>query len=55
MEGEMIFKINHLNLSSDEDYITIEGDEVEDCREKAQAELKRRGWHSEDCWSEKIS
>ena len=37
-----------------EDSIVIEGNTIEEIREKAFAEGDKRGWNREDCWSEQI-
>lgn len=46
----MKFKINHQSG----DWLFVEGETVEECREKAYAEGDKRCWKKEDCWSEKI-
>lgn len=35
-----------------EDSIIVEGNTIEECRDKAHDEEAKRGW--KDCWSEKI-
>ena len=37
-----------------EDSIVIEGNTIEEIREKAFVEGDKRGWNREDCWSEQI-
>jgi hypothetical protein len=37
-----------------EDWLIIEGDTVEEVREKAYVETNYRGWKEEDLWSEEI-
>jgi len=37
-----------------EDSIVIEGDDIEEIRERAFVEEESRGWKPENCWSEEI-
>jgi len=46
----MKFKINHQSG----DYLFVEGETVEECREKANKEESKRNWNKVDCWSEQI-
>lgn len=36
------------------DFIIIEGDNLEEIREKAKKETAKRGWQDKDCWSEEV-
>ena len=51
-EGVMKYKIHYNGAYEDE--IIIEGDTIEELREKAFLECDKRGWNREDCWSEEI-
>jgi len=46
----MKFKIHHQSG----DYLVVDGETVEECRNKMHTELKKRNWHTDDCWSEEI-
>ena len=46
----MIFKIHN----GWDDYLYIEGDTIEEVREKAEEETSKRGWKPEDLWSEEV-
>ena len=48
----MKYKIHYNGAYEDE--IIIEGDTIEELREKAFLECDKRGWNREDCWSEEI-
>ena len=37
-----------------EDSLIIDGDDIEEVREKAKIEVSRRGWDEKHCWSEKL-
>ncbi len=37
-----------------EDSFVIEGDTIEEIREKVKQETNKRGWKEADCWSEKL-
>ena len=47
----MKFKINY-TIGNYSDSVVIEGTSVEECREKAQVEIKKRG--GTNAWSEEI-
>jgi hypothetical protein len=48
----MKFKIYGEWANGEEDCLTIEGDTIEEIREKAEEETSRRGW--QNCWSEQV-
>ncbi len=48
----MKFKIYGTTSDGAEDYLVIEGESVEEIREKADSETRKRNW--KDCWSEEI-
>jgi hypothetical protein len=48
----MKFKIGY-TVNGEEDSVIIEGDTIEECQEKAQAEVKKRG--ATNAWSEEIN
>lgn len=50
----MKFKLHYNVNGKYEDYIIIEGDTLEECREKAVAELKFRNISAGQAYSEKI-
>lgn len=37
-----------------EDYIILEGENIDQIRQQAQYELQKRNWETKDCWSEEI-
>lgn len=37
-----------------EDSLKVSGDSVMDIQQKAEEELKKRGWNIEDCYSEQL-
>lgn len=37
-----------------EDYIILEGENIDQIRQQAQYELQKRNWEAKDCWSEEI-
>ena len=47
----MKFKIHH---KPSNDFIIVEGKNVEECIAKTRKEEEKRGWNREDCWSEKV-
>ncbi len=47
----MKFKINYNGKY--EDSLIIEKDTIEEIKESALAECEKRGWATEDCWSER--
>ena len=38
-----------------EDSLVVEGETVDECKDKTEAELSKRGWSASDCWSQKVS
>lgn len=48
----MIFKIHFTLSDGTEDFVVILGDTIDEIREKAQAELTKRG--GQDPWSEEL-
>lgn len=48
----MEFKINYNGRY--EDSLIIEADTIEEIREIAISECKKRGWDEKDCWSERL-
>lgn len=51
----MKFNIHHSKGFLNEDVITIEGETIEEVREKTFKEMAVRGWEEDNCWSEKIN
>jgi hypothetical protein len=49
---EMKFKIHYNGRYEDE--IIIEGDDIDEIREKASNACAMRKWEQDDCWSEEI-
>lgn len=50
----MKIRINYCPENIEEnDSIIIEGKTIEEIRNKAKQEGKKRGWRPKDCWSEK--
>ena len=49
----MKFRI-HYKVNGYEDSVIIEGDRIEEIREKAYAFTDERGAAREDCWSERV-
>ena len=48
----MKYKIHYNGAYQDE--IIVDGETIEEIREKAFSEGDRRGWDRQDCWSEEI-
>lgn len=48
----MKFRIYHQEFNGDVDYLTIEGDTLKECIDRAHYECGKRGWKDVDCWSE---
>ena len=42
----------NFRIHYEDDSIVITGDDIEEIKELATAEIKKRGWKEEDCWSE---
>lgn len=48
----MKFRINY--SGEYQDSIDISGKTIDEIKESAIAECKKRGWETKDCWSEKL-
>ena len=48
----MTFRIHYSGRY--EDSLIVNGDSIEEIRSQAFAEVERRGWEVEHCWSERI-
>lgn len=49
----MIYKINYEGDYTD--YFIVEGETIEEIREKTKTECQARGWNENDCWSEDLT
>ena len=49
---DMKFRINY--SGEYQDSIDISGETIDEIKESAIAECKKRGWETKDCWSEKL-
>jgi hypothetical protein len=53
-ENKRMLKFKICYCGEYEDYIIIEGETKEECRQIAIVECNKRGWKEENCWTENV-